>query len=525
VIVDGVDAKYLEQNQYEVLIVGAGAVGITLAIRLARNGKRVLLLEAGGDRLEQSSQALFQAATQSGKNLPGLALGRFRVFGGTTNFWGGQLVPLEPIVFGERPWVPDAAWPLVYEDLAPYFRSASEILNQGGLDLEDGQVWREMGVEPPQSSDTVETYFSRWLPEPNLASLFRAELTKLPSLEIVLNAPVTGLTTNEAGPTGVTVRASNGTRLTFSARRVVLANGTIEISRLLQLPLSDGREAPWSGNLWLGRGFMDHVDLNAGTVTPIDQARFNALFDSYYRPGAKFLAKLKLTSAAQRQHNKLGVAAHFMFNSSISELKGDLKILLKALSSGGRGDWSRIARLPARLGAARFIFPMMWRYIRQRRMYNLADQGITLRLAAEQRPLRDSRITLIGQLDRLGMPIANVDWRVAPETFDTMQFFAREVVEYLGSRQIAKVDVDRRLLDGDVAFLETADDGYHQMGGARMGATARDGVVDAHLRVHGTNNLFVAGAAVYPSTGFANPTFTAIALGMRLAHDIETGLV
>jgi choline dehydrogenase-like flavoprotein len=44
--------------------------------------------------------------------------------------------------------------------------------------------------------------------------------------------------------------------------------------------------------------------------------------------------------------------------------------------------------------------------------------------------------------------------------------------------------------------------------------------LDRDLRVFGTRNLYVAGAAAYPTTGFANPTFTAIALGLRLAESI-----
>jgi choline dehydrogenase-like flavoprotein len=55
---------------------------------------------------------------------------------------------------------------------------------------------------------------------------------------------------------------------------------------------------------------------------------------------------------------------------------------------------------------------------------------------------------------------------------------------------------------------------------ARMANTPAEGVVDRELKVFGTRNLYVAGAAVYPTTGFANPTFTAIALGLRLADAI-----
>ena len=58
---------------------------------------------------------------------------------------------------------------------------------------------------------------------------------------------------------------------------------------------------------------------------------------------------------------------------------------------------------------------------------------------------------------------------------------------------------------------------------ARMSATPADGVVDRDLRVHGSKNLYVAGAATFPTTGFANPTLTAISLGLRLSDHLING--
>ena len=60
----------------------------------------------------------------------------------------------------------------------------------------------------------------------------------------------------------------------------------------------------------------------------------------------------------------------------------------------------------------------------------------------------------------------------------------------------------------------------HHIGTTRMSALPEDGVVDVDLRVHGVDNLYVAGSSVFPSTGISNPTFTIITLSIRLADHL-----
>ena len=63
--------------------------------------------------------------------------------------------------------------------------------------------------------------------------------------------------------------------------------------------------------------------------------------------------------------------------------------------------------------------------------------------------------------------------------------------------------------------------GGHHLGTARMGNDPRTSVVDGDCRVHGVGNLFVAGAAVFPTSSQANPTLTIVALAMRLAQFLK----
>jgi choline dehydrogenase-like flavoprotein len=153
-------------------------------------------------------------------------------------------------------------------------------------------------------------------------------------------------------------------------------------------------------------------------------------------------------------------------------------------------------------------------------MYNPADQGIHLRLITEQFPLPQSSIHLSEKCDQLGMPIVEMDWQIDGREVEGIATMAELVAHYLERHQIASVRLDPALIARDPGCLKRGEDSYHHMGMARMANTPADGVVDRELKVFGVRNLYVAGAAVYPTTGFANPTFTAIALGLRLADAI-----
>ena len=66
--------------------------------------------------------------------------------------------------------------------------------------------------------------------------------------------------------------------------------------------------------------------------------------------------------------------------------------------------------------------------------------------------------------------------------------------------------------------------GKHHMGTTRMHVDPRQGVVDAACRVHGCANLYIAGSSVFPTSGFANPTLTIVALAVRLADELKRKL-
>jgi choline dehydrogenase-like flavoprotein len=169
---------------------------------------------------------------------------------------------------------------------------------------------------------------------------------------------------------------------------------------------------------------------------------------------------------------------------------------------------------------SKVAFPLAYRYFQSNRTFHPSNSAVLFRVTSEQLPVRESRIMLRTERDALDMPLVDVNWKVDGSELETIAFFAERVRGALRDADVAELSLDPKLEARDPAFLADAADTYHQMGGSRMGKNAADGVVDSDLRVYGSKNLYVAGAAVIPSSGFANCTLTAISLGLRLCDHV-----
>jgi choline dehydrogenase-like flavoprotein len=162
-----------------------------------------------------------------------------------------------------------------------------------------------------------------------------------------------------------------------------------------------------------------------------------------------------------------------------------------------------------------------------------------LQSLSEQSPNPNSRVTLGRDVDALGMPRVVLDWQWMPEDQASIvaafEIMAGELGRAgLGRLQLGKIEFGNKpnkkdLLDSIVidpgAFDPKKLDvtvGYHHMGTTRMSNDPSLGVVDPNCRVHSSPNLYVAGSAVFPTSGAATPTFTIVALALRLGDHLRT---
>ncbi len=129
------------------------------------------------------------------------------------------------------------------------------------------------------------------------------------------------------------------------------------------------------------------------------------------------------------------------------------------------------------------------------------------------------------ELDALGMPRVTLDWRLTELDKKSIRRFYELLGQVMGRTGLGRVQlVDWLLDDDDKSWPSFLSGGWHHMGTAKMHSNPHHGVVDANCKVHGVDNLYVAGSATFATSGAANPTLTLIALALRLSDHLKRKL-
>jgi choline dehydrogenase-like flavoprotein len=179
----------------------------------------------------------------------------------------------------------------------------------------------------------------------------------------------------------------------------------------------------------------------------------------------------------------------------------------------------RVARSP--LAPARAAF----RRVVLGRPASVGSSRPHLGLGGEQEPDANSRVTLSRERDALGMRRTRLEWRVSAATTRSFELFARALDAEWRRLGLATLDLDDVVFEGRERGEHGGYvDASHHMGTTRMGTDPRTSVVDADCRVHGVDNLFIGSSAVFPTGGASNPTFTMLALCLRMADGLKVEL-
>lgn len=502
----------------DLCIVGAGAAGISMALEWVGAGKKVLLLEGGGFEHDPKMQDLYRGEIVGHPYYP-LQAARLHYFGGTTGHWAGMCSPFDPIDFETRPWVPHSGWPVTRADLDPFYARAQKVLELTPFYDYDVGSWRKRQPQlVPFALDrkVLDTKMWQMSPPTRFGRKYRDAIVGARDVHLYTNANVCEIEANDgvSAVTGLRVRTLEGKEHRVRARRYVLACCSLQNARLLLA--SNRRAAAGLGNAHdvVGRYFMEHLEIPSGQLallgTPMPSTAVYIM--DWEKATARVQGELQPTAAEQRRQRMLNATVSLGPASPGQEAKSTFQLFTTEVVDAFRrideGDKSAGAVLERTLGKE-FAPPEPGN-----RLFNLQTRQ-------EQAPNPLSRVTLGSERDALGMPRVRFDWQLTELDHRSFRSFYEVMARELGRTGIGRARVKSWVTAADRKWPTTLSGGWHHMGTTRMHRDAKQGVVDANCRVHGLGNLYVAGASVFPTAGCANPTFTLVALTLRLSDHLK----
>ncbi len=523
-----VDAHELADDaliESDLVVVGGGAAGITLAMAFLHRGETVTLIESGGLDYEDATQALYE-----GRNLGwdyfDFDVSRLRYWGGSTNHWAARCRPLAALDFEHRPWLEHSGWPLTREELDPYYEQAQAICGLG-LYTYDLRDWVDAPGDLPRF-DPHQFVPSLWqfghdleLNPVNFGTKYRAPLAAADNVKVVLHANLFELLVSVDGThvAGADVRTLGGKRLTVIGRRYVLACGGLETPRLLLASNSVVPHGLGNRHDLVGRFHMDHPHLIVGQLAVREGVSLDEFSHTVHRHGHVFEANLTLAPALQRTQRTSSLDLTFKADRGWSEGVAAARRIYHAWKSSRwpddlTGDVVDVisdlgGSFKAILGFLGWITP------------EPIPQRYLVRIFLEQAPHPDNRIQLGSERDALGMPRLELDWRLNHQDKHTVVVAVQALANEVGRLDLGRLKVEDWVLAGPDAWPGGALCNYHHMGTTRMADDPHRGVVDRNQRVHGMDNLYLASSSVFPTSGSANPTLTIVAMTLRLAELLQ----
>ncbi|OUC14075.1 MAG: dehydrogenase [Alkalinema sp. CACIAM 70d] len=505
-------------NHYDVIIIGTGAGGGTLAYALAPTGKRILLLDRGSRIPNEASNWNSKEIYIDGKyqtleswtKIPRETVkpALYHRVGGNTKVYGGALFRMRPEDFGTvlHPDGISPEWCLNYSDLEPYYTQAERLYRvhgQRGIDpteppttadypapalphsdriAEVEQQLREQGLQPfplPMAIDyqpeatktcilcgTCDGYPCKINQKADAQICCVEPALRYENVMLLEGAKVERLRTNAAGTqvTGVEVSreaAGEMVRELFSGDIVVVSCGAVNSAALLLQSASDVHPNGLGNRSGLvGRNFMRH---NLSKLYAIGMAENPTVFQK-----------------------TLGINDFYRGTAEIPYPLGHVHLM-------GKHNWEMMR-------------PDLPKVLPQGVLEWIAKHSIDWWAQSEDLPDGDNRVWV----DRQG----KIQVRYQPNNLKAHRQLKRKfkaILREIGFPLILDVTVPFKILN-------------HQVGTCRFGDDPASSVLNRDCRSHEVDNLYVVDASFFPSSAAVNPSLTIIANALRVAEHLKRRL-
>lgn len=448
---------------YGLIVVGTSFAALPVALA-ASPRTRILLVESG-DRRERDDMAALTSTDEYGHFADGhWASHWIRAVGGTSRRWSGVVAALEASDF--RGGAGRPAWPIERAELEGPYARAAVWLGRSPAVCTPATAFGDTLLSAPLSHDAPVR-----LPDSVLA------MTAGTGIDLLTGHTVIGLRSRtRRGVDGLEMTGPERTTFALplsSRQHVVLACGALGNAQILLQPAGDADVAIGNESGLVGRFLMEHPHVVSGDVL-INRAALPPM-PSAFGPG---LPAFRLAEPAMSRHDLLPCSLAVQGPMAPPADGQDVKAHFESS----------------------FAAPLEWAALYAR---------------SEQEPAATNRVEILAERTWAGSHRLRTHCSFSSRDLRSIEVSTRLAGEALVSMRAGVVRLHNRAI-----YRETGGGG-HTMGTTRMGTGPHDSVCDASLRVHGYENLYLAGSSVFPTGGAANPTLTIAALSFRLGDHLR----
>ncbi len=510
------------KTDYDVIIIGSGAGGGTLARHLAPSGKSILILERGGwlkrEPENWDAEEVFQKNRYvahdpwSDPNGKHFQPGAFYHVGGATKMYGAALFRLREKDFqgfhhydGYSP-----AWPISYTDMEPYYTQAEQMYQVHGIRGEDPTEPFASAPypHPPVShepriqklaDDLAHAGFHPFhtpcgimLNESNMpySTCVRckacdgfpcvvhaksdAEVLGVrpalghPNVTLLIHAQVVKLNTNEPGNSVTEVIVEReGNREKYTAGIVVVACGAANSAKLLLLSANDKHPR--------------------GLANSSDQVGRNYMFHT-----SQAVLAISLEPNPTQYQKTLGINDFYVGMEDFNFPVGSIQMVGKSQAAMFRGEKPLETML-----APNWVLD------------KIAEHSVDFWLMTEDLPKPDNRITVTKE-GSICLSYQATNQVPSNKLYDKLKSMLSDLgmYQHLIPRQI--------YMKNDIGVAGVA----HQSGTCVFGRDPKTSVLDTNCKAHELDNLYVVDTSFFPSIGAVNPALTAMANALRVGDHL-----
>ena len=513
-IIDANTVNKLEDNNPDVIIVGAGSAGLVCAKEILNNkpNTKLTILESGG--LDSNQNANHLDSDYSIDDRIDFSYTKARYVGGKSNLWQGRIMEHDEYDLKK--------WPINLDELNFWKKKALSILGIKNFNLKDDlEIKQKISNDPFKFlfNNIFDPKFTLWAKKTKRFHIdYLKDFLKTDNLRIYYNANVSELIQFENKITHIKINSNKLKNFFLSAKIFICCNGGIEIPRLLLSSKKENINGIANSNNIVGKNFTAHPRGGHGIIklhSKINFANSILLNKSFYNEN-RISIGLKVK---ENIIDKLKMGNMLVYITPLDYTYHNKFYFLLRSKSYQSIFWEENSIKP--LNFIKGFFYFFFNKLKEKFGFKKYTKYFYLRNYLSCSLNYKSQVYLSKSVDFYKNPKAVVDWQILDSDKETLFKF----------HKLLKNELEKNNLGTLINNIENKNQwklwggSSHFMSTTIMSKDKEFGTVDINCKAHDLKNLYLCGPSIFPEPSYSNPMLMIVAMSLRLGNYIAKDIL